>query len=145
MWNGQFTARQIAHGETTEDVRKSFFKNAPARELEDYLSLVSPTANPWLAQQARVALEIRLAEEAAKTAEKMAQHSEKLTQLTETMIAESKGLGEQTKVMVEESKKLGRLTWALIVLTVGLLALTAGLLYIDWHREAAPQNAISFH
>jgi hypothetical protein len=113
---------------------KEFLNVATAREIEEFLRLCKNLAftinHDWL-PLAKTAFERRLSEDAVESTKQLIKHTEKLT--------------NQTDVMIVESKKLGRLTWALIFLTVGLLVLTAALLYIDWHRETTPQNAISFH
>ncbi len=99
-----------------------------------YYSQVTNDHN-WFTRRAEVALEIRLAEDAAKAADKLIQHTEELTDLTATHIQHAQKLTEQTDILVTESRSLRKLNWALIILTVGLLFLTAGLFWVDWHRE----------
>lgn len=116
---------------------------APPKELLRFIILMAH--EQYWSKRAQAALQVRLEEESAKTADKMmeqtsrlVQHTEKLTTQTQEHLQHAKTLTRQTDILVSESKKLGRLTWALIWLTVVLATLTAGLLYIDWHREHDP-------
>jgi len=157
MIDNQTTPEAIARGEYAEQDIDSWFAIASARQLEQFIlakkpytrgnrSLESVNAIESI-ERAQIALNIRLADDAAKTADKVSKQTEKLvqqtdqlTKLTETHIQHSQKLTQQTDILVIESKKLGRLTWALILLTIVLAILTAGLLYIDWHKEHGPEK-----
>jgi hypothetical protein len=146
MIDNQTKPEVIAGGEYCERDIDSWFAIASARQLETFILCKKPytRGNRCLEnvkaieaiERAQIALNIRLAEDAAKTVDKLIQHTEKLTTQTDIHIQHSEKLTQQTDVLVAESRKLGRLNWALIILTVGLLFLTAGLLWVDWHRDS---------
>jgi hypothetical protein len=116
---------------------------ALARQLLVFICNMA-TNQLWLVR-AQAALQMRVAEDAAKTSDRLSQqtdrliqHTEPLTKQTDTHIKHSEKLTQQTDVLITESRRLRNLNWGLIILTFGLLFLTAGLLYIDWHREHQP-------
>jgi acetylornithine deacetylase/succinyl-diaminopimelate desuccinylase-like protein len=100
----------------------NFILNATPQQLQELIHYISPSSsvNNALCERVRVALDIRLAEEAAKTAEKLIQHTEKLTTQTDIHIQHSEKLTQQTEKLIAESVKLSNLTKVLIWLTVAL-------------------------
>jgi len=130
-----------------EDARQYLLGKSP-REILEFQNHFPPNQHAtsrWF-QTAKVILDIRLAEIATESANKIVHHTDILTKQTEINIQYSAKLTLQTDTLLSESKKLGRLTWALILLTVVLAVLTAGLLYIDWHKEhEKPQQNIVWY
>jgi len=74
-----------------------FLLNAPTIELQGFIHEISTNDYSDWFKRAKVALEIRLAEEAAKTAGILIQHTELLTQQTDKLLNESASLTKLTK------------------------------------------------
>jgi hypothetical protein len=125
-----------------------FIIAASARELQEYIHRTIARGDQQPYNRATIALSIRLAEDAAKTTDKLIQHTEKLTTQTDEHIKHAKKLTEQTNALVTESRNLTTLTQTLTnqnatiinesqqirLLTWGLLTFTVLLLaYTIWH------------
>ena len=95
-----------------------FLVKASARELQEFIHLHSAMLYSHWLERAKVAVNIRLAEEEAKSADKLIRHSEKLTQQTDKMIEESINLSRLTKVLIWLTVFLGIFAVIQIVLMV---------------------------
>jgi hypothetical protein len=107
----------------TEKCLIEFIQHSTVIELEQALLLclrLTTNYNARWVDQARVSLNIRIAEQAAESASKLIQYTEQLTKQAETNIQHSKKLTEQTEKLLGESINLSRLTRVLIWLTVAL-------------------------
>jgi hypothetical protein len=132
------TIQDIKSGSYLEERLKEFIQNSTAKNLEELLLLslhVGTSYNMHWVEQVKISLRLRIAEEAAKSADKLIEHTEQLTKQTDKNILLIEVLTNQNKILVKESQKLGRITWGLFYLTVILAFLTAALLFIDWKRE----------
>jgi hypothetical protein len=103
-----------------------FIQDAPARKLHVFITLgyihnLHHETNkvPYL-EMAKLAIPIRLSEDATEIANKLFQSTEQLTQLNLTHIQHTEKLTQQTDILVKESKGLSKLTKVLIWLTVAL-------------------------
>jgi hypothetical protein len=76
MIDKQFTPEVIANGGASSEIQEAFLKEASARELQRYLRCKFAVDTNF--HQAKIALDIRLAEDAAETAAKMSQHTAQL-------------------------------------------------------------------
>lgn len=107
------------------------------RDVQKYINLIAykQFAGAWQDRPfnlARLALEIRIAEEASHAAEKLSRQTDGLSKNIEALVAvakEQKELAQkldfQTEKIINLTKALVRWTWVLVLLTVGLLALGA--------------------
>jgi hypothetical protein len=95
-----------------------FLVNASARELQEFIHLHSAMLYTHWLERAKVAVNIRLAEEHAKSADTLIKHSEKLTHQTDKMIDESINLSKLTKVLIWLTVALGGFAVVQIVLMV---------------------------
>ena len=95
MINNQTTPEAAARGEVNEQVVEKWLLNASARQLEEFILCKKPythgnrpaaieAAREYI-ERAKLALSIRMAEDAAKTADKLSQQTEKLVQQTEQL------------------------------------------------------------
>ena len=100
--------------EGKEEVR-AWFRTAPAREIQDYIHYIPISAHNERFQLARVALEIRVAEDAAQAAIKLEQEVDKLLGIAEAQKLLAAKLDRQTNRLI-------CLTYVLVFLTVALLA-----------------------
>ncbi len=71
-----------------------------ARDLQEFIHNIATHDRSYWFQRAKVALEIRLSEDAAKTAKELIEHTEKLTKQTDVLINESKSLTRYTKYLL---------------------------------------------
>jgi len=90
MIDKQFTPDVIASGGASNEIKEQFLKEASARDLQKYLSCLSEFLPQY--RHAKIALDIRLAEDAAKTAEKMASHTDRLVTESISLTALTKQL-----------------------------------------------------
>ena len=133
----EFTKLVNAHGNPTnltndQEINnlKEFIENASANQLRETLLLSLKSENIYnnhYIKHLEIALNVRLGEAAAITAEKMAeqtnkliQHTEQLTNQTATHIQHSEKLTQQTDRLIEESVSLTALTiqlkfWTIII------------------------------
>jgi hypothetical protein len=115
------TFRDIRSGSPEEQQCTEFLKHSTASELEDALLLcmnVGTNYNYRWIDQAKVSLNIRISEQAAESANKLIQHTEKLTEQTDVHIQHSEKLTQQTDRLVKETIKLTWLTIALGVFAI---------------------------
>lgn len=113
------TAKQISEvphitPEGEEEVR-AWLRTAPAREIQDYIHYIPISAHNERFQLARVALEIRVAEDAAQAATKLQQQVDKLLCIAEAQKILAAKLERQTNRLIF-------LTCVLVFLTFALLA-----------------------
>ena len=102
---------------------QEFLLAAPPRDIQEFTHLIQASdAHDRCLNLARVALDIRLAEDRAKAAEQLERH-------TGILVDVSKALLQNMEFLLEETKTLRRLTVGLLVFTVGLLLLTGILLF----------------
>lgn len=137
MIDNQTTPEEIARGQFSEQDTDSWFAIATARQLETFILCKKPYTHGNKSietvkaiesiERAQIALNIRLAENAAKTAEKMSQqtdklihHTEQLTKQTATHIQFSEKLTQQTDKLITESVSLTGLTKQLRFWTIML-------------------------
>ena len=137
-------AKKALHGGLTHDRINEYLRTAPAREIEKFISSSSIRDDSHWFQCAKIALDIRLSEDAAEAADKLIQHTknltaqteihiqhtekltqqtEKLTNLTNVHIQQSVKLTQQTGVLVSESKGISKLTKVLVWLTIALIGI----------------------
>lgn len=138
FYNEICTIQDIRSGSHLEERLKEFIQNSTAKNLEELLLLalhVGTSYNMHWVEQVKISLRLRIAEEAAKSADKLIEHTEQLTKQTDKNILLTEVLTNQNEILVKESQKLGRITWGLLYLTVILALLTAALLFIDWEKE----------
>jgi hypothetical protein len=98
------TAKQISEvphitPEGKEEVR-AWLRTAPAREIQDYIHYIPISAHNERFQLARVALEIRIAEDAAQAATKLEQQVDRLVQHSDTLVRFTRGLYWLTAALV---------------------------------------------
>lgn len=130
MFDNPIKPDAIARGEYGEPEIDKWFASASARQLETYILCKKPytRGNRQIEavkaieciERATIALNIRLAEDAAESANKLIQHTEKLTVQTDRQIEHSKTLTRQTDKLIAESVSLGKLTSKLYWLTWAL-------------------------
>jgi Rad3-related DNA helicase len=120
------TAKQISEvphitPEGNEEVRV-WLRTAPAREIQDYIHYIPISAHNERFQLARVALEIRIAEDAAQAATKLEQQVDRFVQQMDKLL----GIAEAQKLLAakleRQTNRLIYLTYVLVFLTVALLA-----------------------
>lgn len=97
-----------------------FILRSPARDLQEFIHNIGIYPNSQWFHRAKVALEIRLAEDAAETADKLIKHTEKLTQ--------------QNVILVQESRALKNYTIVLVILTVAIVIQTGVLIWKEYHK-----------
>jgi len=98
----------------------SYLADATPRELIEFINYFSPHQNSQWFHKAKVFLDVRLAEDAAKTADKLIQHTEQLTRQTDTHIQHAEKLTHQTEKLLNESVSLTALTKQLRFWTIML-------------------------
>lgn len=131
------TVQDIRQGGPLEHQIREFIQKSPAKDLEELLLLslhVGTNYNMHWVEQVKISLRLRIAEEAAKSADTLIEHTEQLTKQTDKNILLTETLTRQNEILVKESQKLGRITWGLFYLTVILALLTAALLFVDWNK-----------
>jgi septum formation inhibitor MinC len=117
-----------------------FLLNASPREIQEFINhQASVSYTHWL-ERAKVALNIALAEQQAKSAEMLITHTEKLTQQTDKMVEETvalKKIADEQKVLAKNLEKqtttLIRLTWAIVILTLVLVVKEVIMLFGGGH------------
>jgi hypothetical protein len=85
--------------EGKEEVR-AWLRTAPPREIQDYIHYIPISAHNERFQLARVALEIRIAEDAAQAATKLEQQVDRLVQHSDTLVRFTRGLYWLTAALV---------------------------------------------
>jgi len=138
FYNEICSIQDIKSGSHLEERLKEFIQNSTAKNLEELLLLslhVGTSYNMHWVEQVKISLRLRIAEEAAKSADKLIEHTEQLTKQTDKNILLTETLTRQNEILVEESQKLGRITWGLFYLTAILAFLTAATLFVDWKKE----------
>ncbi len=113
-------AQKAWTGEIKEQDAREYLLSKSPREILEFQNHFPPNQHAtsrWF-EIAKVILDIRLAENAAKTADKLIQHTEKLTQQTDIHIQHTEKLTRQTDRLVNETAKLTWLTIALGVFAV---------------------------
>lgn len=106
---------------------EDFINEASARDLMFFIQKASPFATSPYHNHANIALSVRLAEDATKTAEllvqqtnRLVQYSEKLTNQTDVHIHYSEKLTQQIEELLRESISLTKLTRQLRFWTIML-------------------------
>ena len=95
-----------------------FIIEASARELQEFIHIhAAMRYNHWL-DRATVGVNIRLAEDASKFADKLVQHTEKLTRQTDRLVEESANLSRLTKVLIWLTVAIGAFAIVQIVIMV---------------------------
>jgi hypothetical protein len=138
FYNQLCIRQDIREGSLLEQQMREFIQKSPAKDLEELLLLsfyVGNSDNLHWVEQVKISLRLRIAEEAAKSADKLIEHTEQLTKQTDKNIVLTETLTRQNEILVKESQKLGHITWGLFYLTIILAFLTAALLLVDWKRE----------
>ena len=113
-------AMEALYDRVTDKVTFEYLASASPRELMEFINCFHPNQNSHWFHKAKVILDVRLAEDAAKAADKLIQHTEQLTKQTDTHIQHTETLTRQTDKLVTESVNLSKLTHILIWLTVAL-------------------------
>ncbi|HTX21060.1 MAG TPA: hypothetical protein VMD27_04235 [Candidatus Aquilonibacter sp.] len=138
FYNEICTIQDIRSGSVLEKRMKEFIQKSPAKDLEELLLLslhVGTSYNMHWIEQVKISLRLRIAEEAAQSADTLIEHTKQLTKQTDKNILLTETLTHQNEILVNESQKLGHVTWGLFYLTIILALLTAALLFIDWKKE----------
>jgi hypothetical protein len=102
-------AAEFARADNREKV-KEFLFSATARDIQEFIHLTPAFNTTQVFNLARVALDVRLADDQAKASEQLERHTRVLVDIA--------------KSLLEESKLLRWLTVGLFVLTAGLLIFT---------------------
>jgi hypothetical protein len=130
MIDKQTTPDAIARGEYGEQDTDSWFAIASARQLETFIFCKKPYTHGNRSvetlkaieciERAKIALNIRLAEDTANAVSKLIQHTEKITVQTDKHIQHSEKLSQQTDKLIKESVTLTALTKQLKFWTIML-------------------------
>jgi hypothetical protein len=79
---------------------KEFLFTASARDLQEFFHLISAYTTNHTFNRARVALDVRLAEDAERTAQKLVTGTDSLIKQTETLVKLTRGLYFLTIVLI---------------------------------------------
>ncbi len=107
-------ANKLNNGSGGHDAARKLFISGTARELQRFIACVHVNSH-WY-NDAQASLQIRLSEDAAASASKIIQHTEKLTQQTDKLVTESVNLSSLTKVLIWLTIALGLFAVIQIVL-----------------------------
>jgi hypothetical protein len=109
------------NGGQHDDAIKAYLVQAPAKELHDFIHNIIINPHSSYLTWARTALDIKLAEEAANTAQKLLETADTQKQLLVEAGKQAENLSIQTNKLVEETVTLTRLTRGLHKFTVVLV------------------------
>jgi hypothetical protein len=114
-------ARHTQFG-TDPNPADEFLLNASSREIQEFIRHLHYSNFTVWSQRARVALDIRLAEDAAESAEKLTAQTDRLVEHTEALVLIAKEQKELAAKLERQTNKLIFLSLVLVVFSVALLA-----------------------
>lgn len=115
--------------------RNAFLVAASARDLQEYVHNIPVDAHSAQYQLARTALDIRLAEDAAKQASSLEQRMLSLLDIAEAQKRLAENLDRQTTTLVGLTRAVKAFTVVLVLLSVGLL-FEGGLQLLDSRKSS---------
>ena len=108
---------------------------ASAREIQQFIHVIAD--NPYGGKEyelARTAIDVRISEDVAKSAEKLTGQLDRLVDQIGVLVLISEEQKKLAAKLEGQTKTLIRLTWAVVIFSIALLLFTAAL-YWDTHTQ----------